>query len=190
MKAISLWQPWGSGIVLGAKGIETRSWATKYRGPLLIHASKRYAFEQTMLGNQGNWLGALDRAPKSGLECHELLPAGALLGIVDLVGCQMSNWIKATQDLHLPRWRSWDRPMFPEVGHAELDRRQHQWCEFEMGDFTDGRYGWILENIRRFETPIPFKGSQGLFEVPDSVLASIKLIEVPLCGQEAFMEAA
>ncbi len=39
MKAITLWQPWASLIAIGAKKIETRSWATKYRGPLAIHAA-------------------------------------------------------------------------------------------------------------------------------------------------------
>jgi hypothetical protein len=41
MKAISLWEPWASAIAVGAKKIETRSWPTRYRGPLLICASKR-----------------------------------------------------------------------------------------------------------------------------------------------------
>lgn len=39
MKAISLLQPWATLIVIGAKKFETRSWGTRYRGPLLIHAS-------------------------------------------------------------------------------------------------------------------------------------------------------
>jgi hypothetical protein len=39
-KALSLLQPWASLVVTGAKKIETRSWNTAYRGPLLIHASK------------------------------------------------------------------------------------------------------------------------------------------------------
>lgn len=41
MKAISLWQPWATLIATGAKQIETRSWATSYRGPIAIHAAKR-----------------------------------------------------------------------------------------------------------------------------------------------------
>ena len=40
LKALSLYQPWASLIMAGRKTIETRSWATKYRGPLAIHASK------------------------------------------------------------------------------------------------------------------------------------------------------
>ncbi len=45
MKAISIRQPWASMIASGEKTIETRTWSTKYRGPLLIVASKKPAIE-------------------------------------------------------------------------------------------------------------------------------------------------
>jgi hypothetical protein len=40
VKALSIRQPWAWAIVKGHKTIENRTWATSYRGPLLIHASK------------------------------------------------------------------------------------------------------------------------------------------------------
>ena len=40
MKAISIKQPWAWAIAYGHKTIETRTWYTKYRGPILIVASK------------------------------------------------------------------------------------------------------------------------------------------------------
>jgi hypothetical protein len=40
MKAISIRQPWAWLIVHGYKDVENRTWATKYRGPILIHAGK------------------------------------------------------------------------------------------------------------------------------------------------------
>lgn len=40
MKALSIRQPWAWLIVNGFKDIENRSWDTKYRGAVLIHASK------------------------------------------------------------------------------------------------------------------------------------------------------
>ena len=46
MKIISLWQPWASLMAHGHKQIETRSWPTSYRGPLLIHAAKRWTAEE------------------------------------------------------------------------------------------------------------------------------------------------
>lgn len=41
MKVLSLLEPWASLIKENVKRIETRSWKTKYRGELYIHASKR-----------------------------------------------------------------------------------------------------------------------------------------------------
>lgn len=39
MKALSIRQPWASLIIFGGKDIENRTWRTKHRGPILIHAS-------------------------------------------------------------------------------------------------------------------------------------------------------
>jgi hypothetical protein len=40
LKTICLRQPWAALVADGPKSIETRTWCTKYRGPLLIVASK------------------------------------------------------------------------------------------------------------------------------------------------------
>jgi hypothetical protein len=40
MKAITLWQPWATLIAIGVKPFETRSWPTRYRGPIAIHAGR------------------------------------------------------------------------------------------------------------------------------------------------------
>lgn len=42
MKALSIRQPWCWAILHGGKDFENRDWPTKYRGWVLIHASKRY----------------------------------------------------------------------------------------------------------------------------------------------------
>lgn len=39
-KALSVKQPWANMIAAGEKTIETRRWATEYRGPLLIVSTK------------------------------------------------------------------------------------------------------------------------------------------------------
>lgn len=41
MKVISLLEPWASLVKESIKTVETRSWSTKYRGELYIHASQR-----------------------------------------------------------------------------------------------------------------------------------------------------
>lgn len=42
MKALSLKQPWAELVASGRKTIETRTWTTKYRGPVLICAGKTW----------------------------------------------------------------------------------------------------------------------------------------------------
>lgn len=42
MKAITLWQPYATLIAEGHKVYETRSWATSYRGVMVVHASKKW----------------------------------------------------------------------------------------------------------------------------------------------------
>lgn len=39
--ALSVKQPWAALLVAGLKTVEIRTWATRVRGPVLIHASKR-----------------------------------------------------------------------------------------------------------------------------------------------------
>ena len=50
MKAISIQQPWASLIAEGFKTIETRTWQTCYRGPLLIVSTKRPKVNDLPLG--------------------------------------------------------------------------------------------------------------------------------------------
>lgn len=57
-KALSIQQPWANLVVWGLKSIEIRTWSTRYRGSLLIHASqnvdkkalKRFPMQQQSLG--------------------------------------------------------------------------------------------------------------------------------------------
>ncbi|MBK9755892.1 MAG: ASCH domain-containing protein [Nannocystis sp.] len=40
MRALSIRQPWIELILRGEKDVENRSWNTRHRGPLLLHASR------------------------------------------------------------------------------------------------------------------------------------------------------
>jgi hypothetical protein len=70
MKALSVKQPWAYLLVAGAKMIEVRSWRTDYREPLLLCASSspRNVFVH-----------------EAATATNRLLPAGCIVGIVDLV---------------------------------------------------------------------------------------------------------
>ncbi|MFH1186297.1 MAG: ASCH domain-containing protein [Chloroflexota bacterium] len=160
MKAISLWQPWASAIALGSKRIETRGWATAYRGPLAIHAAKLcIKSELRAYSHNPIWKGALDLG--SPLEpCQPLwesLPFGAIVAVVRLKQCYPTYAI-AEHLLRERHKRPWD-------GDGLCG-----WTEYSMGDFGPGRFGWLLADVRALPKPIPFRGAQGFFEVPDSLL--------------------
>jgi hypothetical protein len=56
--------------------------------------------------------------------------------------------------------------------------------ETPLGDFTPGRYGWLLDNVRPLAEPIPAKGKQGLWR-PDAVLmAAVEFSSVDPRGDE------
>ena|SRR3990167_3098615 len=145
MKALSLTQPWATLVAIGAKKYETRSWSTKYRGPLYIHAAKRFPVSMEML--------ALYHEPfKSALGGLALrLPRGAIIAVADLTGC-----FKTPPD-------GW--PMHPHGGFGDGLPQSPQ--ERAFGDYSPGRYAWHLENVRALPEPIPWKGQLGLFNMPD-----------------------
>lgn len=38
-----------------------------------------------------------------------------------------------------------------------------------------GPFCWVLEGVRRLATPLPWRGAQGLFEIPDDALGAIDM---------------
>lgn len=161
MKAISLWQPWASAIAVGAKRVETRSWGTIYRGPLAIHAAKRCIRDEMIrvhcswtwcgvLRPLGVWMGGKE-------QLEEVLPFGAVVAVADLVACRRTNSF-TVDELDVQR--------LPEGETLDI----YSWNERMMGDFSPGRFGWVLENVRPLAKPVPYRGAQGLFDVPDKLL--------------------
>lgn len=75
MRAISLHQPFATGWVLGIKTIETRHWSTDHRGPLAVHAAKRWNRDAE------EWWVRLRRQDS---RWPVRPPLGAFVGIVEL----------------------------------------------------------------------------------------------------------
>ena len=132
MKAISIWQPWAYALVTRIKKIETRSWTTNHRGPLLIHAAKRFPATAKDFAMTERTLG----------RCPARLPFGVIIGFVNLAD------IKRTEDV------------VQEI--SALERL--------YGNYSSGRYAWITGSCKLFESPIPFTGRQGIFNVPDEIV--------------------
>ena len=103
MKAISIKQPWASLIVHGIKDIENRTWATKYRGKVLIHASGtwfKYPNSDSTLGDlftDFQWEKIRENYVKnlySILEPKAIidrLPTSAIIGEVEIIDCVINH---------------------------------------------------------------------------------------------------
>ena len=72
MKVLTIKQPWATLIIQGDKRFEFRSWKTKYRGDLLIHAGK--GIDKEAMKRLAKYI------PKD-------MPTGKILGKVRLVDC-------------------------------------------------------------------------------------------------------
>lgn len=72
MKVLTIKQPWAILIMQGYKRFEFRSWQTKYRGDLLIHAGK--GIDKVAMERLAKYI------PKD-------VPTGKILGKVKLVDC-------------------------------------------------------------------------------------------------------
>jgi len=86
MKCISLRQPWVWAIFHG-KDVENRTWKTNYRGPLLIHASKKWDSEgaKWIWRNMDIDIGILLKLMEDDSRF------GAIIGQVDMVGCTQQS---------------------------------------------------------------------------------------------------
>lgn len=77
MRALSIRPPWAHAIAHLGKRIENRTWSTRYRGPLLIHASS--TFVRSEFDELADILGYR-------VEPHECA-SGAIIAIANLLNC-------------------------------------------------------------------------------------------------------
>ena len=71
MKVLTIKEPWASLIINGYKKYEFRSWKTKYRGKILIHAGMTLEYNKSLLFKDYN------------LDYHK----GEIIGEVDIIDC-------------------------------------------------------------------------------------------------------
>ncbi len=174
MRGLSLWQPWASLIALLIKRIETRSWSTTYRGPLAIHAAK--TLEGIELVDAGRMCREDDASivaalTACGVERWADLPLGAIVATATLVDVVPIVDRSGSSD-GLP-----DAFVTSGGGTLLLHRRSYTHNledQRPYGDFTPGRFAWLLEDVVKLPEPIPCRGHQGLWR-PDPDLS--RLIE-------------
>lgn len=139
MKALTIIQPWASLIALGEKKIETRSWRINYRGPILIHAGKKI---DSAIAKTHPFVDVLNK--------HEIIriqdmPIGSIIARCNLVDC-----LRITHEDGI---------------ESQLENdfivRDNEYC---FGDYSTGRFAWILDNIEPLKEPIQAKGHLSLWE--------------------------
>ena len=165
MKALSLWQPWASLVAFGEKKVETRIWKTSYRGPIAIASTKaerplpgigmsrdsKLFQEYFRLASERHGWGAR-YWPEKDREGWNVCPPdlrralcgfGAVLCTAELVAIEETSAVR-----------------------DDLDEKERV-----FGNYEDGRYAWFLENVKRFDRPIPVKGNRMLWKFVGEVSA-------------------
>ena len=142
MKALTLHQPWASLIAHSVKTIETRSWAPPRRfigQRIAIHA-----------GMERGVAGKLDPTTHRaimelyGVDWAKSMPRGAVVATALL-----SNTYQV-------KIRTGER--------VSLAGASHQLVADAYGDFSPGRWLWMLADVERLEPPFPVSGQQRLWD--------------------------
>lgn len=142
MKALTLHEPWAWLVLKGWKEVETRGWYTDYRGPLAIHAGRKRDADGRDLWDR-NWMYLGHGAA----EDFETLPFGCVIATCQLVAClpTMNVGIQAEKL----------KPMFePKRGWG---------IEWTFGNYTPGRWAFILRDVVPVVPAIPVHGWQRLW---------------------------
>jgi activating signal cointegrator 1 len=152
MKILTLWQPWASLIAHQSKLYETRSWGTDYRGLIAIHAAKR----KIVLGE----LAIISAESLGHLPWEQITatsyPYGSIVAVCELTECLYM----VEQDGDPPPSRRQSAIVIPAQTPLEL----------ATGLWKLGRYAWQFSNILKLPQPIPWKGSQGLTNLPQEAV--------------------
>lgn len=147
MKALSIKQPWASLIAHGIKDIENRTWATKHRGTIYIHASGKPSFNNLTLNLTHDQIDQMVLGDFCQLDSRSIAyPKSAIIGTVDIVDCVI------------------DHPsIWAEKSYHNVTVNSLPFGEEDEPDYII--YNWVLANPVLFEKPIlNVKGKLSLWE--------------------------
>lgn len=182
MRALTLWQPWATLVALGVKTIETRSWGTSYRGPLLIHAARRLPTVGEFVGDWCVVYGGRAEVFAPRVETIDgrtaPLPLGAVVGVVDLAGV-----------VPMLRDGEGDLTIHGEAPHLCIVADEARslvlyrdeggagdpvTAQRPYGVFAPGRHAFLLDDARAVESPVTAKGRQGLWRPHAGLVATVE----------------
>jgi len=146
MKAISLWQPWATLVALKLKTIETR---THDRFKSLW--GERIAFQAAMKFDIDNYWRIFE------MLISKHMTETQALGVINS-SRMFAGKILCTATVLNARW------VHKSDGDMQEDWKKQALCE------VAGKYCLFLGDIKILKKPIPYKGRQGIFNVPDEVI--------------------
>lgn len=205
MKALVVRQPWASLIAHGIKTIETRGFAPRTvlqpGDQLAIVAGKANPPEgwraspgqrgSAVLGDLGGeWVVSDGHLLELCDERSVPMPLGAVVAVATFDAALPMEECPPYSSSFDDRWE----PEPPSVLYlGGLDGGPWAFIdgngpirfvdEAPLGDFTPGRYGWLLSNPHRLTSPVPCPAKrpdgsrtvmQGVFTLPDDVLADVR----------------
>lgn len=139
LHVISLYQPWATLVVSGAKKIETRSWVPrelKVGERIAIHAAKRWTDEERALCEHDSFFKRyLTLAARRGLWDFDAPALGGVVGTAIFAGVERTDC--------LMRW-------ITDTEHA-------------FGNYGPRRFGWMLQDPQAINPPLRLRGQQGIF---------------------------
>lgn len=188
MRALTLHQPWASFVACGAKQIETRSWPTKHRGPIAIHAGKRRPTFAELRAS-----GFVSHLVSAGIDPSRVDEWRSYQGdetdwvwtrIAEHVACPGFVWdgcenvgkpiplgaVVAVGELTdcflIDRETSNPAPVIIDVDRETGRALSWKTVPVEQrpfGDWAPGRWAWMLSDVFPLDPPIPATGHQGLW---------------------------
>lgn len=174
MKAITIRQPWASLIALGIKQVETRSWSTKHRGRIAIHAGLRDGFMAGQYGrghsSDSNALWRLKnpcdlREGEDGFDVIGTAPLGVIVATAKLVDCVRVDELAAAGPATGWSHRSSLSLDLYAVGDDQIP----------LGDFEAnvGQYAWLLGDIKPTAERCPRCWGDGGFQEDSMILYGV-----------------
>lgn len=147
MKALTISQPYASHIANGHKWVENRTWSTPYRGQLAIHAGKG---TQYMTHADMKAIG---------------MPFGCIVAVAEIVHCMKRSTIEEIAGIRTKAGTENEKV-------SNLGNRS--WHDASVHRHAEGPVCWILANAWKLPEPIPYRGAQGLWNVPQEIIAQMR----------------
>lgn len=167
MKALSVYQPTAAAIALGAKRLETRPWKTSHRGLTAIHAAKHWTISKSIsIVSSWTWCAILrPYGIRMGgkVELEDVLAFGAIVAVANLVDCRPAESFTVGE---------LDRLRRPDDDDRESG--VHEWSERMLGDFSIGRFVFVLDDVRPLPDPILVRGRQRIFNLSPAMAEDVE----------------